>query len=606
MKIEYIKFNKEDKYLTTVLPEIPTNTILNKTLTGLGATYGELKANRHSIIIEPNVPVIVGKIKDPKHKNIFGVYEGIYADDILNYLDKNNGKHNFKILTTPESFRKVKDAFFEFGMDIYKECYLLFDECQKIVQDVCYRKDISLPMDDFFKFENKAFVSATPIYPKDPRFEQQGFQIIEIEPTFDYKRDIQVITTNNVLEALRQCFAQLSESNKENNDEKDICIFLNSTDTIHAIIEQLEIIDESTVFCSDKSVKKLKSRKFKSAYEHWDKKKMKKYNFFTSRFYSALDIELDKSIDLFMISDLYYAEHSMIDPNTEAPQIIGRFRKEYGVNKITHITNLKWNIPIQTREQLELYLRISEIIYRKIQNLKNSATSLSYRQAFKEALSVIPYSKYIDKDGNKNYFAIENYIDEEIIKSYYKDKEQLISAYESSNRFNVFNSNPYFPLGDYERLQRTRDSISLRERNIETIRQLDLLMESGDYNSDIIQEYRNELYKYNKLYVEAYELIGKDKIEELNYSRPKIVEAMLYKQHQDGTSGLAFQQAIDNSFKVGKTYTRKFMKDELKRLYKLFDIRHKGKITAETIGNYFHAISAKTKGQAAIKLIARK
>ena len=59
--------NGKIQYLTEILPEIPTNTILYKKLTGLGATYGELKANRNSIIIEPNKPVISGKCKDPKH-----------------------------------------------------------------------------------------------------------------------------------------------------------------------------------------------------------------------------------------------------------------------------------------------------------------------------------------------------------------------------------------------------------------------------------------------------------------------------------------------------------------------------------------------------------
>lgn len=42
---------------------IETNTILCKTLTGLGATYSEIKAKRHSIIIELNQPPIVGKCK---------------------------------------------------------------------------------------------------------------------------------------------------------------------------------------------------------------------------------------------------------------------------------------------------------------------------------------------------------------------------------------------------------------------------------------------------------------------------------------------------------------------------------------------------------------
>ena len=166
-----INKNKEGKtqYLTEVLPQIPTNVILYKTLTGLGATYGELKADRNSIIIEPNVPVIVGKCKDEKHKddNLFGVCEGVYTEDIVKYLDASTDKR-IKILTTPESFTKVKDAFELMDMDVYGTCFLLFDECHKIVKDVDYRSDIILPFDDFFLFNEKALVSATPISFSDP------------------------------------------------------------------------------------------------------------------------------------------------------------------------------------------------------------------------------------------------------------------------------------------------------------------------------------------------------------------------------------------------------------------------------------------------------
>ena len=165
------KWNGKIPYLTEILPEIPTNTILYKKLTGLGATYGELKAQRHSIIIEPNKPVISGKCKDLKHSNdnLLGVFEGIYTDDIVKYLERTIKKGTFfKILTTPESFRKVQEAFEEVEIDIRYKCFLLFDECHKIVKDINYRSDISLPMDFFFQCENKALVSATPIEFTDP------------------------------------------------------------------------------------------------------------------------------------------------------------------------------------------------------------------------------------------------------------------------------------------------------------------------------------------------------------------------------------------------------------------------------------------------------
>ena len=54
------------------------------------------------------------------------------------------------------------------------------------------------------RFREKAFVSATPILPSDPRFESQSFKIVEIQPTFDYKRPISIVQTNNVLEALKE------------------------------------------------------------------------------------------------------------------------------------------------------------------------------------------------------------------------------------------------------------------------------------------------------------------------------------------------------------------------------------------------------------------
>ena len=65
MKKEYIPIYKiagKIQYLTEVLPQIETNTILCKTLTGLGATYSEIKAKRHSVIIVPNVPPIIGTV----------------------------------------------------------------------------------------------------------------------------------------------------------------------------------------------------------------------------------------------------------------------------------------------------------------------------------------------------------------------------------------------------------------------------------------------------------------------------------------------------------------------------------------------------------------
>lgn len=599
MTTQIIQINKNEngkiQYLTEVLPMIPTNTILYKTLTGLGATYGELKADRNSIIIEPNVPVIVGKCNDPKHKedNLFGVYEGVYTEDVIKYLEKSADKRT-KILTTPESFQKVKDAFELMDMDIYGTCFLLFDECHKIVKDADYRSDITLPFDDFFLFNEKALVSATPISFSDPRFEMQKFQIIRIEPAFEYKLPVSLIHTNNVLEQLKRTLDKL--------DATDICLFVNSTDMIYSFIKQLDIENESTVFCAKKSVEKLKNKKFKHAFEQWNKSKMKKYNFFTSRFYNALDIELKIKPTVIMISDVYFSEYSMIDPHTDAIQAIGRFRN--GVNRVCHIFNTNPNLPVRTEEEIGIYLQVSKEVYDKIKTFYDCATSEEARKAYREALKVLPFNQMLNKDGKENFFAIDNYVDEALLKSSYNAQEKLIASYRSNRLFDLDVESAYFPFGDFERLKKESKYASLKDKRKEIVRQLELL--KGDDETEMIRNYKEDLRKADSFIYGAYEEIGKEMIESLDYSVKRIKEAMILKQHREKTEGTEFIQLIKNSFKVGQKYTKKYIKEELTRIYALTGVTPQKTITGQSIKEFFHVKEINTGGSRKFLLVESK
>lgn len=574
---------------------IPTNTILYKTLTGLGATYGELKADRNSIIIEPNVPVIVGKCNDPKHKedNLFGVYEGVYTEDVIKYLEKSADKRT-KILTTPESFQKVKDAFELMDMDIYGTCFLLFDECHKIVKDADYRSDITLPFDDFFLFNEKALVSATPISFSDPRFEMQKFQIIRIEPAFEYKLPVSLIHTNNVLEQLKRTLDKL--------DATDICLFVNSTDMIYSFIKQLDIENESTVFCAKKSVEKLKNKKFKHAFEQWSKSRMKKYNFFTSRFYNALDIELKIKPTVIMISDVYFSEYSMIDPHTDAIQAIGRFRN--GVNRVCHIFNTNPNLPVRTEEEIGIYLQVSKEVYDKIKTFYDCATSEEARNAYREALKVLPFNQMLNKDGKENFFAIDNYVDEALLKSSYNAQEKLIASYRSNRLFDLDVESAYFPFGDFERLKKESKYASLKDKRKEVVRQLELL--KGDDETEMIRNYKEDLRKADSFIYGAYEEIGKEMIESLDYSVKRIKEAMILKQYREKTEGTEFIQLIKNSFKVGQKYTKKYIKEELTRIYALTGVTPQKTITGQSIKEFFYVKEINTGGSRKFLLVESK
>ena len=115
------------------------------------------------------------------------------------------------------------------------------------------------------------------------------------------------------------------------------------------------------MFCSSDSVDKLKSQKFSNAHENWEKKYMAKYNWMTSRFYNALDIELNCKPNVVMITDCFIADYTMIDPYMDAVQITGRFRN--GTNAIYHISNFDERIPVRDKRGIITWYQCNKEIY---------------------------------------------------------------------------------------------------------------------------------------------------------------------------------------------------------------------------------------------------
>ena len=586
------------QHLNEVLPVIPSNVILNKTITGIGATYTEIKAKRNSIIVEPNRPVIKGKCTQAKHKddNLKGVYQGVYQKDVVKYLEKTKKMGKFiKIMTTPESFPKVIDALDEVDIDIRYDCFLLFDECEKITKDCDYRNDITLPMDLFFECQNKAMVSATPITDlSDPRF--NSFKHIMIDPVEDYKINLNLLTTNNVLQLIKETMPRFLESGKS------LFIFVNSTDMIYALIQKLKVTEKSAVFCSEKSVEKLKNMKFKKAYEDWDKGKMMKVNWMTSRFYSALDIELDEQPNVLMITDVYIAQWTMFDPFTDSVQVVGRFRN--GVSSFTHISNYDYRIPYHAKLFFQAKCECDKSIYESMTTFYKDAPTDEYRAAYYDVLQVLPYKKFLKEDGQVNYFKIDNYIDEELTKVYYGGSKRLFKAYEQGKHFNVkFDNIKPFKAGDFERLRIEDKSISLKEKRKRIVEQLEML---GECETEADMQYKRDLRTADAFIVDAYDQIGKSDIEKYKYSVTKIKEAIIFKCHREKSSSRDVLDLINLRFKEGLWYSRKYIKTDLDEIYTKMEIPRPRAVTSGNIREYFTAVEKNKKNSKGYLLLTRK
>ena len=472
-------------------------------------------------------------------------------------------------MTTPESFGKVKTACS--GIDIYNHFFLLMDECHQLIKDVDYRTDIVLPMNDFFRFKGKALVSATPIGFSDPRFKE--FETIEISADYDYRQELTVTHTYNTNKAISEYLDKYKEGT--------VCFFVNSVVMIYSIMKQFDILEDSAVYCAPKSRLKLKNEySFDNAYNDWNADTMKKYNFFTGRFFTAFDLDLPYQPDLVMVTDPYNSEYTILDIDTDCIQICGRFRN--GIKSATHIYRVNPDIIPKDREQIEWEISAHEFAYNTIQTLYNSADNRESRFAFGAVLETMPFRKYLYLDFTKNWFAIDNEINSVLVNNRYQSRQEIMNWYNDCHFFNPTFENCEYNEND-EKLKIIKAARSVKDKRRRIVQQLG---EMETPYSEYALDYINDMRKIDPFIVEAFETLGKERIEELNYSEKKIREEMILTQRK----GNKVIKLIKNIFKVGNRYSNEKIVNELTRIYEILNIHPEKTIKGSMIKDYFQAV----------------
>lgn len=621
-------FINKGEYLNSVLlragyTDIPPNVILAKTLTGIGATHMEMEAKRNSIIIEPNVPVIMGKAE--KTGNSIAVYELCSPKQIKDFFKRKDLEYK-KFLTTPESFKKIKQVAQALQIDIYKEYFCLFDECEKLTQDVDYRSRITQPISDFFLFDNKAMVSATPLEMHHPELERQKFTMLKVTPTFDYKKDMTLIVTHSFDRTAKEQLRRL------NACSKCVCVFFNSTTGINEVVNYMlttRLIreDEYKVFCSKDSVRQLKECSFSNGFEVIDYP-LAKFNFFTCRFFSAVDIISMVKPDILMLSD-YKIPHSLLDPFTEVIQAQGRFRRpdpsESTFNSLTVVSNIDEDMEVITDEEIERTIRQFEITHDSLMERYSQANNDIDRKAIKKELSKVNYKDLLDEDGHINYFSVDNRYNEERVKRCYTSAMDLLNAYNDTGYFNVNFIEDKERIGEDDKLtMRKASKKSLWKKIVKHLDKLYMrqLSESDyDINSEleILKEFEDAEYIIN-----AYNKIGKAGIESTNYQKAmidKMVKAYEEQQANEKRFVPIVLQEIQREFapdiEQAEYVPIKSIRERLKVIFTTHGIPFKeyGKkelekvyftLTDKTIEDYYFEFKLSNANGGAYKLIAMK
>jgi hypothetical protein len=580
MKKHYIKIS-QGQYLSDLEPfrsaGIPSNCMVHKKLPGCGMTTFEIRfAKHHSIIILPNVPVIQSKVDEHNklypNQSILGVYKGIEVDDIKAYLLSNFTYK--KILTTPEGFVKVKLAF-ENESAMTEHFFLLFDECERIITDISYRGKIAAPLETFFGFKNKALVSATTLEFSDERF--KNFDHYIIQPDYDYSQPLTVINSNNVVSSLKKHLDALQSEN--------VCIFLNSTTGIYAVVDTLNIAEKSRAYCAKDSVVKLMTKRYMNALSDFEAKDMKPYSLFTSRYFSAFDIKLDYQPDVIMISDIAFASHSILDPHTEVIQIAGRFRN--GVNSLTHITNYKPEMEVKTRSEALNYLEGCLDSHESVVGLFRHATHPGWIDTLHYFLENSPVAGFYE-NGKRNQFMIDNDIYNERVKGYYKSADRLRAAYDDvKDHFATVFIDEEYNISDSD-LVKLSKKLSKKEKMKQVAIMLDSYTATKDgliLLSENSKEVKNYLTKKYPDLAEAHRLLGSSqKVDAIGYSTKALKKAIVAANKANQIAMIA--KYVHYDFEENNDFVYELeVKVKLKLIYARYHIKFK--VSANHILRYF-------------------
>jgi hypothetical protein len=566
----------DGKYLGQILAFLPANRIIYKYLTGCGATHLEIFCNRWSIIVEPYIPVILGKQwmkvidkktgleKIVKNPEVLAVYEKTSKDDIIEFLSQSQQK--YKLVTTPEGMVKIINACAELEIDPFKKFFLLVDECEKLIQDANFRDDITVVMDYFFQFKKRSFVSATPIAPSDARFKEHKFTDYFIIPKNIKKINIKLHATNNLASTIKSYF------NTHKNSH--YLIFINSTERIASIIKFLKIQKEAQVFCAKESSDILKINGICNTSIYWSKDKFKKYNFFTSRFFTAFDLEVDCKPNVLIISDFKKVKHSALDPETDIIQIAGRARN--GINHLCHITN--WEVlQTQTPEEIKGYINGLGEGYRMIEQLRDQCSnynSIGTYDVLNQALKACKYNNYLNKRTRVQCpYLIDNEVHSNRVIAVYASGDHILDAYSKTNRFQVDYHISNFNLSD-STLESLKKGVSRRETLKAVCEIFAKYFEQAKEEFNISPNYAlTELIKTHQTLYQYYRVIGIDRIREMNYNVKKIEKEYNLKEIENSDSFYRLTYTFLLIFKKDKCYTGAKIVRIMKYYFNKYNIR---------------------------------
>ena len=215
--------------------ELPKG-ILNKGVTGCGATSVAIEDEHKTIICSPRINLIKNKVG--QHKRLLGVFGDVKNDEIMAYLEKDETP---KIMVTYDSMPRLAKIIAD-----KSDWRVVVDEYQYLLIDSGFRSDKAIALLDVMKeFDYVTYLSATPIadkymqkieHFKDMPYTELKWSDEKIDK-IKVKRIVSPRPINNAIEIVRN-YQKGILPEKNGVKSTECVIFLNSVTNIANIVHQ--------------------------------------------------------------------------------------------------------------------------------------------------------------------------------------------------------------------------------------------------------------------------------------------------------------------------------------------------------------------------------
>lgn len=551
--------------------ELPKG-ILNKGVTGCGATSVAIEDEHKTIICSPRINLIKNKVS--QHKGLLGVYGDVKNDEIMAYLEK---AETPKIMVTYDSMPRLAKL-----IDDKSDWRIVVDEYQYLLIDSGFRSDKAIALLDVVnEFDYVTYLSATPIADK---YIQQMEQFKDVSYTeliwgdrverIYVAREVSAKPIDNAIKIVRN-YQNGIFPNEGDAVSKECVIFLNSVTNIANIIHQTKIPPEDVnIIVADTEENRKLVRQIGKGYDigtiPLEGEPHKMFTFCTSTAFAGCDF-YSTCASTFVISDNKKV-HTSIDIATELAQIAGRQRLACNPFKKTIV--FIYNVDIG-ESNADVYKRAIE---QKLEDsedyaeLKNSTPEKCRRfviQETTEMQNIKKYSEnYVRYDEKSDCFTVNRwaYLNElfayDVQHENYQDSIRVKKQLENCG-FGIKGEEKRSDYKEQLKCILVKEGFADRMKRYCELRQL---KETNPYY--LADEIMERQYEDLKLY---YDRLGYDRIKALGYKEKDLKNELERSYYEND-----IKQNFREVFVVGERMSTEDIKRTMTETYAKYGIRKNG------------------------------